>query len=290
MSDYVIATASTCDLDRNWLDEHNIPLISYTFEIDGKVYVDDCRAETRHIIYKEMREGKMPNTSQITTYNYYEFFRKLLSGGKSVIFADMDRAISSSFFNSTRAAEQIREEMPDADLYIMDTRCITTGLGFLIRHMTALKEEGKSKEEVIAWGENNKLKIAHRFMVDDLQWLRKGGRLSNAASIVGSLLSIKPLIYLPDDGSLVAYEKVRGRKKAIHKLLESTEKDIGDTVGKEIVLSHSDCEEDGKMWLQTVQERYPAANVTLQELGPVIGSHIGPGFLSIVYLTDKRMP
>ena len=180
--------------------------------------------------------------------------------------------------------------MPDADLYIMDTRCITTGLGFLIRGMTELKEQGKSKEEVIAWGEATKLKIVHRFMVDDLQWLRRGGRLSNAATIVGSLLSIKPLIYLPDDGSLVAYEKVRGRKKAISRLLESTEKDIGDTTGKQIILSHSDCEEDGLKWLQTVQERYPAAEVTLQELGPVIGSHIGPGFLSIVYLADKRIP
>ena len=160
----------------------------------------------------------------------------------------------------------------------------------LIRGMTELKEQGKSKEEVIAWGEATKLKIVHRFMVDDLQWLRRGGRLSNAATIVGSLLSIKPLIYLPDDGSLVAYEKVRGRKKAISRLLESTEKDIGDTTGKQIILSHSDCEEDGLKWLQTVQERYPAAEVTLQELGPVIGSHIGPGFLSIVYLADKRIP
>jgi DegV family protein with EDD domain len=214
----------------------------------------------------------------------------MIEDGDAVVFVDMDRAISNSYANSLAAADMIREEFPDAKLFIMDTSCITMGLAFLIKKLVAMKENGASMEEVIDWCNANCRKIAHRFMVDDLQWLRRGGRLSNASAIVGSLLSIKPLIYLPEDGKLVAYEKVRGRKKAISRLLESTEKDIGDTTGKQIILSHSDCEEDGLKWLQTVQERYPAAEVTLQELGPVIGSHIGPGFLSIVYLADKRIP
>ncbi len=288
MRDFIIATASTCDLDRDWLDANNVPLISYTFEVEGKVYTDDCREESKRTIYRLMREGKLPNTSQITTYSYYEFFRSLLQEGKPVLFCDMDRAISSSFFNSERAAEQIKEEMPDAQLYILDTRCITIGLGILLKNIVRMADEGRSFQEAIAWAEENKLRIAHRFVIDDLQWLRRGGRLSNASAIVGSLLSIKPLIYIPDDGSLVAFTKVRGRKKAIKELLASTEHDMGCADGKDIVVAHADCAEDGEAWRQMVAEKYPtAASVTLQELGPVIGCHTGPGFLAVAYLSDQ---
>ena len=126
-------------------------------------------------------------------------------------------------------------------------------------------------------------------MIDDLQWLRRGGRLSNASAIVGSLLSIKPLIYLNDDGMLVAYDKIRGRKKAIAALLESTKKDLGDGAGKDIIVGHSDDPEVGEKWKRLVEEQYPNANsVTLMELGPTIACHVGPGFLSIVYLCDHR--
>lgn len=288
MKDFIIATASTCDLDRKWMEEHDIPFISYTFEVDGEVFEDKCEAEITHAIYRKMREGKMPNTSQITTYAYYTFFKELLSEGKPVIFADMDKVLSSSFFNAETAADQIREKMPDAKLYILDTRCVTTGLGLLLRHMVSLRDEGKTCEEVIAWADANKLRIAHRFLVDDLQWLHKGGRLSGASATVGSLLAIKPLIYIDDEGSLIVYEKVRGRKKGIHVLLDSAAKEIDPEAETEIILSHADCPEDGEKWMELVRERFPKATVTLQELGPTIGSHIGPGFLSMVYFADHR--
>lgn len=291
MNRYIIATASTCDLDAGWLAEHRIPVISYTFEMDGKIYRDDCRPETRRAFYAKMREGVLPNTSQINSYAYYEFFKDLVEDGDAVIFVDMDRAISNSYANSLAAADMIREEYPEAQLHIMDTRCITMGLAFLLKKMVAMKESGAPMEEVIAWCEGNAKKIAHRFMVDDLQWLRKGGRLSNASAIVGSLLSIKPLIYLPEDGTLVAYEKVRGRKKAIRALLESVINDIGEAEGMDLIVGHSDTPEEGEAWLEMVKEQFPKANsVELMELGPTIGSHVGPGFLSIVYLGEERRP
>ena len=289
MRDFIIATASTCDIDRDWLDDHEIPVISYTFTVDGKIYIDDCRDATRRAIYQAMREGKQPNTSQITTYSYYEFFKKLLSEGKPVVFVDMDKSISASYNNSIHAKEMIEEEMPEAKLVILDTRSITMGLAFLLKHMIAYADQGKSFDEVVAWANTNAVKISHRFMIDDLQWLRRGGRLSNASAIVGSLLSIKPLIYLNDDGLLVAYDKVRGRKKAIASLLESTKKDLGDGAGKDIIVGHSDDPEEGEKWKQLVEEQYPNANsVTLMELGPTIACLVGPGFLSIVYLCDHR--
>ena len=266
-------------------------MISYSFEIDGQIYKDDCREATRRRFYSTMREGKLPNTSQINSYAYYEFFKDLIEDGEAVVFVDMDRAISNSYANSLAAADMIRDEYPDAQLYIMDTSCITMGLAFLIKKLVAMKENGASKEEVMDWCNNNAKKIAHRFMVDDLQWLRKGGRLSNASAIVGSLLSIKPLIYLPEDGSLVAYEKVRGRKKALRTLLDSVIRDVGEAEGMEFIVGHSDTPEEGEAWKQTVMEQFPKAkSVELMELGPTIGSHIGPGFISIVYLAEERRP
>lgn len=288
MKDYVIATASTCDLDRTWLQEHNIPMISYTFEIDGEVYEDNCTDSARRTIYKAMRSGTFPNTSQITTYAYYEFFRNLAEDGRTVIFLDMDRAISSSYANSLNALEQLKEEMPAADVRIIDTRCITIGLGLLVRRAAAMKENGASADEVISWLESNKLKIAHRFVIDDLQWLRHGGRLSNASAIVGTLLAIKPLIYIPDDGSLVAYNKIHGHKKAVHQLLEDVLKEAVSE-NNEFVITHSDCEEDGTRFMEALKERLPEGTpVSMYELGPVIGTHVGPGFLGVVYFTEER--
>lgn len=289
MSEFIIATASTCDIDREWLDTHDVPVISYTFEIDGTVYTDDCREETRRTFWSLMREGKTPNTSQINSYVYFEFFKELLSEGKPVIFADMDRAISNSYSNSLAAADLVRREMPDAELVVLDTRCITMGLSLLVKNMVAMKEAGASFEEVTAWARENGPKTAHRFMVDDLQWLRRGGRLSNAEAVVGSLLSIKPLICLDEEGRLVAYEKVRGRKKAVRTLLESAAEEIGTGSGLQVIVGHSDIPEEGEEWKQMVTEQFPdAKSVELMELGPVIGAHVGPGFLSIVYIADQR--
>lgn len=288
MKDYVIATASTCDLDQAWLQEHNVPLISYTFEIEGSVSEDNCTDAAKREIFKAMREGIFPNTSQITTYAYYEFFRNLAEDGKTVIFLDMDKAISSSYGNSINALEQLKEEMPAADIRIIDTRCITIGLGLLVRRAVALKEEGKTADEVTAWIEANKMKIAHRFMIDDLQWLRHGGRLSNASAIVGTLLAIKPLIYIPDDGSLVAYAKIHGRKKATHQLVEDAIKDARRE-NNEFVVTHSDCPEDAAKFMEALKEQLPEGTpVSVYELGPVIGCHVGPGFLGVVYFTDER--
>ena len=158
------------------------------------------------------------------------------------------------------AKEMIEEEMPEAKLVILDTRSITMGLAFLLKHMIAYADQGKSFDEVVAWANTNAVKISHRFMIDDLQWLRRGGRLSNASAIVGSLLSIKPLIYLDDAGTLIAYDKVRGRKKAVAALLASTEKDLGDGTDKDIIVGHSDDPEEGEKWKQMVAEKYPNAN------------------------------
>ena len=284
MRKFTLATASTIDAHKSWLDERNIPMISYTFELNEQVYIDDCMEDTKRTLYSEMRKGNQPRTSQITVYTYYEFFRSLIEKDRNVLFMDMDRALSSSYFNSLKAAEQIREDYPESNLYIMDTRCVTAGLAMLVAKSADLADEGKTMEEVIAWVEENRLKISHRFVVDDLEWLRKGGRLSNSSAFIGSLLSIKPLIHVDDEGKLVAYAKVRGRKKALRTLLENSEADMGNPSETDVIIAHADCYEDAKAFAESVREKYPdLKSINIMELGPVIGCHVGPGLIAMVY-------
>ena len=168
MPNYIIATSSTSDLPRTYLDAHQIPFIPYSYSVGEQLFEDDCREETRLSVYQGMRSGDRLRTSMINAYLYADFFRSLLDSGKDVIFLDMSQKMSVSYENSKQAAEMIREEYPDRRLYIMDTRCISGGLGLLVSNMVDRMESGMGFDEVIAWGEENKLRIAHRFTVDDL--------------------------------------------------------------------------------------------------------------------------
>ena len=150
--------------------------------------------------------------------------------------------------------------------------------------------EGKSLEEVTAWGEENKLKIAHRFTVDDLKWLRRGGRVSNASAVVGTLLSIKPVLYVPDEGTLVAANKVRGRKAALNTIVDAVLKELDVSQQEDILINHADCLEDADYVRQRIHEAFPNARIQISGLGVVIGAHCGPGLLTVFYMTDKRRP
>ena len=152
MSDYLIATSSTADLPRTWLEEHRIPFISYSYTVNGELREDDCREESRIAVYKGMRAGDELLTSMINEYVYYDFFKSLLEQGKDVIYLDMSEKMSVSFENARRAAETVRREYPAQRFYVMDTRCISGGLGLLVRKMTALKESGWIFDEAVAWG------------------------------------------------------------------------------------------------------------------------------------------
>lgn len=293
MSDYVIATSSTCDLPRTWLDEHKIPFISYNFTINDKPAVDDCREESRAAIYAGMRNGDILKTSQINKIAYEEFFRSLMKSGKSLLFLDMSEKMSVSFSNCMAAADTIRSEFPEQELYVMDTRCISGGLGFLVKHCVKLKEQGSDMEEVIAWGEANKLKIAHRFTVDDLNYLKRGGRVSNASALVGTMLNIKPVLYVPDGGTLDVVKKCIGRKKALAAIRDSVLHDLSlleSTDGHDMIILNADCLSDAEFIRDEVKKAFPdMGEISISSLGVVIGAHCGPGLLTCFYLCNERI-
>jgi len=289
MPDFIIAAASTADLPAEYFKEHNVPLISYTYTLDDRIFSDDCTEESRAYIYKRMREGAVTSTSMINTFTYYEFFKGLMDTGKDVIFLDMTRQISNSFVSAQEAAGKIKEEYPNQRFYLMDTLCVSGGLGMLLYYMVNLKEEGKSFDEVIKWGEENKQKIIHWFTVDDLNFLKRGGRVSNSAAMVGTLLSIKPVLYVSEDGKLVAASKIHGRKKALLDILEKMKNDFTEPDGKEVFINHADCLEDAEFMKKKVLETFPTVSkVTILSLGAVIGAHCGPGLFTIFYLGNKR--
>ena len=293
MSDYIIATSSTSDLPRTWLDQHSIPFIPYSFTVNDEVQEDDCREESRAAMYAKMRDGALLKTSMINEFTYSEFFKKLLDTGKNVIFLDMSREMSASYQNSMSAAEEVRPFYPDQELYIMDTRCISGGLGTLVVNMVRRMEDGESYREVIAWGEENKLRIAHRFTVDDLKYLKMGGRVSNASALVGSLLGIKPVLYVPDRGTLDVVKKARGRKAALKSIRDGILNDFSksDPAGTEVHILHADCRADAEYIRDEIKSAYPqVGEITITQLGVVIGAHCGPGLLTVFYLCGGRNP
>ena len=293
MQDYIIATSSTSDLTRTYLDEHRIPFVSYSYTVGDQLFVDDCREETRERVYKGMRAGDKLKTSMINEFIYCDFFRSLLEKGEDVIFLDMSQKMSVSYEKSRLAEEMIRKEFPGRRLYIMDTRCISGGLGLLVKNMVSRKEQGMSFDEVIAWGEANKLKIAHRFTVDDLNYLKAGGRVSNSAALVGSLLSVKPVLYVPDGGTLDVAKKVRGRKAALGEILRGVKDDLAgiDPSGMEINILQADCRADAEYVRDEIKKADPTVGeITITGLGVVIGAHCGPGLLTVFYLCNGRNP
>ena len=291
MQNFIIATSSTCDLPRTFLDEHNIPFISYTYTIGNEVFEDDCREESRQAVYEGMRKGNRLKTSMINEFIYYDFFKSLVEQGKDVIFLDMSQKMSVSYNNSVKAADMIHKEFPERKFTVMDTRCISGGLGMLVSLMVRMMEEGKSYDEVLSWGEENKLNIAHRFTVDDLNYLKEGGRVSNSAALVGSLLSVKPVLYVPDVGTLEVAKKVRGRKNAIKTIYAAVKNDLSqvDCKGREVHILHADCKEDAVSLADSIKADFPEiGEITITSLGVVIGAHCGPGLLTVFYLCNGR--
>ncbi len=291
MKDYVIAVSSTADLNSDWLEKHQVPFIPYHFVLDGTEYKDDCREETRQMIYEKMRGGQMLTTSAISQYEYYDFFEQIVKQGKDLLYLDMCSALSSSVNNAAAAINRISEKYPERRVYFLDSFAVTGILGCLVRDLVSMKEAGHSMEEVIAYGETNKFNYIGRFMVDDLEWLRRGGRLSNASALLGTLLAIKPMIYVSKEGKLVAYGKAHGKRKTWSALINGMKNEMNEETEKhEVMVIHSGTEEDAGIFRNMIVKEYPqlAEKITINTLGPVITAHVGPGFMAVVYYGKER--
>jgi len=284
----IIITDSCCDLSYSYISENNLEVIPFPFSIDGKEYVDDFgRFLSYENFYNELRNGATPLTSQISAFTFEQVFKKYVSEGKAVIYIGFSSALSQTFNNSVLARNIVLEEMPEADITVIDSKSASIGLGAIVFYANELLKQGKSKDEIIEWIENNKLKSNHWFIIDSLEHLKRGGRISAASAAVGTMLDIKPLLNVDDEGKLNVLKKIRGRKKAIRELLDELQ-NIKNSEEQTIFINHGDCLKDAEQLRDLVLNEVNVKDVVINYIGPIIGSHTGPGMLCLVFMGNKR--
>ena len=291
MAKFIIATVSSCDLPKSFLDEHDVKLICYPYAISGEDCLDDCDPDKQNAVYKRMRAGELVDTSMINEYTYETFFDELMSEGKDVVFLDMCKPLSTSFQNALQANAKIQGKYKDAPnrFYLMDTLCVSGGLGLLVNSFIEMRDEGKTMDEAVEWAEAHKLEIIHWFTVDELKWLTRTGRVSNGAAMVGSLLNVKPILYTDTNGCLMVEKKVMGRKKALLTIIEHMKEDFKNPDGAHVIINHADCLADAEFMRDKVKETFPTVGqIDIYNLSTIIGAHCGPGLFTIFYYGTER--
>ncbi|EQB85782.1 DegV family protein with EDD domain [Clostridium punense] len=283
----VVDSASALPLD--FINQENVigaPIVCHFKGMD----LEDDFGKTLDIkeFYQGLREGEMPTTSQINVFKFEEIFRPLAQENKSVIYIGLSSGLTGTVDSARRAALNIREEYPKADITIVDSLCASLGLGLLCYLAYEKIKEGKSKDEIISFVEDTKLKINHYFTVDDLNHLKRGGRISASAAAVGTLLNVKPVLHMDRQGKLAPLMKVRGRKKAIvtlaEKFIERTNKNEMQT----IAIVHGDCLEDALHLEELCRENGNVEKCIINFEGPTVASHTGAGLVSLYFIAKER--
>jgi len=285
----VIITDSCSDLPVSFVKENNIAVVSLTYNFKGADYVDDFgKTISYEDFYNSLRGGETSTTSQINVFNYVEEFKKHVKNGMSVIYIGFSSALSGSLSNALIAREMILEEFKDADISVIDSKCASGGEGLLVYYANKMLKEGYSKEEIVNWVEENKLKIIHWFTVEDLNFLKRGGRVTGTAAFVGTILDIKPVLNVNDEGKLIPMFKVKGRKKSIRMLADKLKENIVNPLEQTIMINHGDCIDDARHLEKIIMEECKVKDVIINYVGPVIGSHSGPGTLALFFMGQKR--
>lgn len=289
MRDYVITVNSTVDLPKEWLKERNIPVIPMKYTIDGNTYVDMEGLSAKEFFGK-LREGKMSVTSQVNPEEAREYLEPFLKEGMDVLHLGFSSALSGTYNSMRIAGEALSEEYPEAKVIIIDTLCACMGEGLLLYKALQLKEAGKGIEETAEWVEANKLHICHNVTVDDLNHLHRGGRVSKAAAVLGSMVQIKPIIHMDNNGSLQVIGKERGRKKSLQKIVNMAEKQIKGWEAQNdlVMITHGDCKEDAEYTAELVRKKLGIENIWIHDIGTVIGSHTGPGVVALFLMGESR--
>lgn len=285
----VILTDSCSDLPLDYIEDNKIPYLSFIYELNNAEYEDDFwKTADYKEFYNVLRRGGTATTSQVNVKRYYDEFKKYVQQGKTVIYVGFSSALSGSVDSAKLAREQILEEFNNADITVIDSKSASLGEGLLVYYAYDMLKKGHSKEEIISCLEENKLKVNHWFTVEDLNYLKRGGRISGATAIVGTLLNIKPVLFVNDEGKLIPYEKVKGRRKALKTLVEKLKVKMVDSEEKIIAISHSDCIEDAEYVKKLILEQYKVKEVIVSNIGPVIGSHTGAGVVALFFIGDSR--
>ena len=290
MNSYVFMTDSDSDLPFSYVDELDLTMVYMPYMIDGKEYFDDLgRGGKQKEYFDNMRAGATPVTSLLPQAVYEEYFEPVLEQGKDILFVAFSSQLSGTIRNIYAAREELLEKYPERKITVVDTLSISAPQTILILKAHAMYREGKSMEEVAAWLEENKLKAQAWFTVDDLVYLKRGGRIGAMAAAMGTMLDLKPIITETKEGKLVSSEKVRGRKQALRVLVDKAVENIDDPANADVIILHADAPEDAERLESKLREKIPAlGKIDTYYVGPVIGAHCGPGTVALCFFGKER--
>lgn len=287
MRDFIIVTDSTVDLPESMLEEQGIPVLQLNYVLDGKTY-EDRKGLSGKEFFDKLREGSMPTTSQVNPEQAKEFFEPFVKAGKNILCIGFSSGLSGTYNSERIAAEELSEEYPDAKIIVIDSLCASMGQGLLLAKALKKQREGMTLEELAQWLEENKLHICHNVTVDDLNHLYRGGRISKTTAVLGTLVQIKPIIHMNDEGKLIVIGKERGRKKALNTIVDMMGKQMEGYENELVMVTHGDCLEDAEYVKSQIQKKYGIQDVVINGIGTVIGTHTGPGVVAVFCMGEKR--
>ena len=293
MANYVLSCCSTCDLTAEHLQQRDINVIFFHYELDGKMYNDDFGSTIPyHDFYQAMAEDKMTRTSQVNTDEFKAYFTKFVATGRDVLHLCLSSGISGVYNSAAAAAAEVNERYPDRRVVVIDSLCASCGYGLLMDRLADLRDEGKTLDEVAAFAKENRTKVQHWFFTSDLKYLVRGGRVSKVAGAFGTMLNICPLMWVDKDGKLAAREKVRTKRRVIRTCADRVGELIenGADYNGKVYINHSDCVEDAKALRDIIVSEHPkmAEAPRIGWVGTTIGSHTGPGLTVICFWGAER--
>mgnify|MGYP002791861943 FL=1 len=287
MKEFIIATDSTVDLPKAFLEENHVLTISLSYVMDGVTY-KDLDGLSHEEFFEKIRNGSLPTTSQINPEEARKALEPVVKEGKEILYLGFSSGLSGSYNSVRMAAEDLMEDYPETKIVTIDSLCASMGEGLLLYKTLQLKEQGKNLDEIAEWVEDNKLHICHNVTVDDLNHLHRGGRISKTTAVLGTMVKIKPIIHMDNEGKLVVIGKERGRKKSLLTLLDKMEKQMQGYQNDVVMITHGDCIEDAKYVEEQIRERFGIENIIVNGIGSVIGSHTGAGVVAVFFMGSER--
>ena len=290
MAKDVIIFDSNSEFPWELQEKYGAPYVQMPYILNDEEHAYDLGKNTDiKAFYDQVRAGNLPKTNTLPPNFYEEFWRPYLEAGQNILFICFSSGLSGAFDIINVARNNILEEFPDRKIILVDTRSISMGCGLLVYYALQMQEKGASIEEIAQWLEDNKMRVQHWFVVDDLMHLYRGGRLSATSAVFGSILDVKPVLHVNSLGKLVSTEKIKGRKKVIRRLTEIVAEKVVNPEEQVCVVLHADAEETGKQLEAAIREKVNFKEIWVRWVGPVIGSHAGPGTIAVLFMGKERM-
>ena len=290
MSDFVILTDSSADLPPDLVRQINVQVLPLSFILADHTYYNypDNRDMDPHVFYERLRAGNVATTNAVNVAQYVEALEPLLQSGKDVLVLAFSSGLSTTYNSSRLAVEELSGRYPERKLYTVDTLCASLGQGLLVWYAARERDRGRSIEEVRDWIEEHRLNICHQFTVDDLHFLKRGGRISAATAVVGTMLPIKPVMHVDNEGHLIKVDTARGRKASLNALVDKVGELADNPAAQTMFISNSDCQEDAQYVADQIKARYGTEEIIINSIGPVIGAHTGPGCVALFFTGKHR--